>query len=157
MTIQLYSTTWPTSASCNYHPAVSYDSTDTSYLQWSSSCAHLRFDHTSYQHHPSSSRHKYYYHKLYICACKHDNKLLYLLPCLCFLHCLWLSLLARFNLNHLWGRHAYWLRNNWIFIFLFNYIKKISKLYLFYFHYFFWWLEYKDLKHHVFIFLVIIH
>ena len=30
----------------------------------------------------------------------------------CFLHCLWLSLLARLNLKHLRGRHAYRLRNN---------------------------------------------
>ena len=47
-------------------------------------------------------------------ACKNDNKLLsllYLLPCLCFLHCLWLSLLAHFNLNHLRSRCAYRLRN----------------------------------------------
>ena len=75
------STTWPTSATRNNQLAGS-----------------LRFDHTSYRHHPSSWRHKYYYNELYTRTCKHDNKLsplLYLLPRLCFLHCLSLSLLAR--------------------------------------------------------------
>ena len=58
-----------------------YDSTDINYTQQSSSCtssthptsatsndclaASLRLDHTSYQHHPSSWRHKYNYHELY--------------------------------------------------------------------------------------------
>ena len=37
--------------------------------------------------------------------------MLYLLPRLCFPHYLWLSLLARFNLNHLRGRRAYRLCN----------------------------------------------
>ena len=58
---------------------------------------------------------KYNCHGLYTHVCNSDNKLsflLYLLPRLCFLHCLWLSLLARFNLKHLRGRRAYRLRNS---------------------------------------------
>ena len=94
--------------------ALIYDSTDINYPKHSSSCTHLRLDHTSYRHHPSSWRHKYYYHELYTRAYKHDNKLsslLYLLPRLCFLRCLWLSLLARFNLNHLRSRRTFRRRN----------------------------------------------
>ena len=37
--------------------------------------------------------------------------MLYLLLRLCFIHCLWLSLLTRMYLNHLRVQHAYWLRN----------------------------------------------
>ena len=82
--VQLHSTTRPTSATSNDHLAAS-----------------LRLDHTSYWHHPSSWKHIYYYHELYTRAYKHDNKLsslLYLLPRLCFLHCLRLSILACFNI-----------------------------------------------------------
>ena len=48
MIIQLHPTTRPTLATSNNHLAAS-----------------LWLDHTSYQHHPSSWRHSYYYHKLY--------------------------------------------------------------------------------------------
>ena len=100
--IQLHSTTRPTSASRNDRPAAFYDSTNTSYPHQISSCAHLRLDHTSYQHHPSSWRPKYNRHGLYTHVCKSGNKLsllLYLLPRLCSLHWLWLSLLARIKLK----------------------------------------------------------
>ena len=90
----------------NDRPAAFNDSTDLSYPQRSSTCTHLRLNHTSYRHHSSSWRYKYYNHELYTCTCKHDNNLsslLYLLPHLCFLHCFWLSLLARINLNSFAG------------------------------------------------------
>ena len=93
-----------------------HDSIYASYPHRTSSCTHLRLDHTSYGHHPSSWRPKYNRHGLYTHVCKSDNKLsllLYLLPRLCFLHCLWLSLLARFNLKHLQGWRAYRLRNSY--------------------------------------------
>ena len=93
--VQLHSMTRLTSASRNDRPAIFYDSTIPA-----TNITHLAEDTntttTNFTH------------------CKNDNKLsslLYLLPRLCFLHCLWLSLLARFNLNHLWGRRAYWFHN----------------------------------------------
>ena len=52
-------------------------------------------DHTSYRHQPSVWRQL---SRTLHSTCKYDNKLsslLYLLPRLCFLPCLWLSLLAR--------------------------------------------------------------
>ena len=95
--IQLHPTTRPTSATSNDHLAAPiYDSNIPA-----TDITHLAKD-------------KYNCHGLYKRAYKHDNKLsslLYLLPRLCFLHCLWMSLLARFNLNHLRGRRAYRLRN----------------------------------------------
>ena len=97
MIVQLYSTTRLTPASSNDRPAAHiYDSTIPA-----TDIIHLTED-------------KYYSHELYTRACKLDNKLsslLYLLPRICFLLCLWLSLFARFNLNHLRGRRAYRLRN----------------------------------------------
>ena len=86
MIVQLHSMTWPTSASHNDHPAAfndlsipttilqlhsttqptsaypqrssSYfhDLTYASYPHRTSSCTHLRLNHTSYWHHPSSWR-----------------------------------------------------------------------------------------------------
>ena len=90
--VQLHSTTRPTPASSNDRPATCNNSTDLSFPQRSSSC-----------------------HRLYTRARKHGNKLsslLNLLPRLCFLHCLWLSLLARFKLKHLRHRRAYRVCNN---------------------------------------------
>ena len=42
-----------------------HDSTYTSYPYWTSSCAHLRLDRTSYWHHSSCWRPKYNHHGLY--------------------------------------------------------------------------------------------
>ena len=72
-----------------------------------------RLDHTSYRHQASSWRHNY--RELYMRTCKYDNKLsssLYLLPHLCFLHCLLAVITRTLNLNHLRGRQPYRLRNN---------------------------------------------
>ena len=132
--VQLHSTTRPTSAACNDRPAAFNDSTDLSYPQRSSGCI-LRLDRhqlpativqvrTSttppYQlpTSPIKLKTQILLPRTLHHACKHDNKLsslLYLLPHFCFLHSLWLSLLARFNLNHLRGRHAYRLRNTVIY------------------------------------------
>ena len=132
--LQLHPTTRPTSASRYNHPASFYDSTD-GYPHQTSTCisttrptpaaliehpaAHI-YNSTipSNRHHPSSWIPKYNRHGLYTRACKHNkwSSLLYLLPRLCFLQCLWLSLLARFNLKHLRGRRAYRLRNRLILI-----------------------------------------
>ena len=108
--IQLHSTTQPTSASCYDHPAAFYDSSDLSFQLWSlassttrstyasypqltSSCAHRRLNHTSYQRYHSSRRPNTtitgFTH-----VCRSDNKLSLVISVtsLLFLHCLWLSL-----------------------------------------------------------------
>ena len=85
-------------------------STDLSFPQWSFSCIlwldwsqlpatiiqlHLRLKHTSYWHRPSSWRpNTITTNFTHVCNFDKLSSLLYLLPCLCFLHCLWLSLLA---------------------------------------------------------------
>ena len=94
------STTRLTSATCNDRPAAHiYDSTipaiDITHLAEDTNTTTTNF------------------------TCKHDNNLLsllYLLPHLCFLHCLWLSLLTCFNLKYLRGWRAYRLCNKPFFI-----------------------------------------
>ena len=91
------STTWLTSTTRNNSQAAPiYDPTNVSYPHRTSSCTYLRLDHTSYRHQLTSWRHNY--RVLYIRICESDNELsptLHLLPRCCFLHCLWLLLLAR--------------------------------------------------------------
>ena len=82
--VQLHATTRLISASSNDHPL------------------HLRLEHTSYRHRPSSWRPNITTTNFTRTSVITDNKLsslLYLLPRLCFLHCLWLSLLARIKLK----------------------------------------------------------
>ena len=117
------STTWPTSASHYVRAAAFYDSTsayphqtsncmylhDSTYASYphrTSSSAHLRLDHTSYRRHPSSWR----LHTTatdsthtFVKSVNKSSLLLYLLPRLCSLHCLWLSLLARMKLKSFAG------------------------------------------------------
>ena len=86
---QLHFTTRLTSATSSDRPAAS-----------------SRLNQTSYPHHPSNWRHKYNCHGLYAHVCKYDNKLsplLYLLPHLCFLHCLWLSITHTLKLKSFAG------------------------------------------------------
>ena len=90
----------PTLASRNDWPAAFNDSTDLSYQQQSSSRTYQLL--TS----PIELKTNYNRHRLYIHVCNSGNKsslLLYLLSCLCSLHCLWLSLLARIKLKIIAG------------------------------------------------------
>ena len=89
MILQQHPTTRPTSATSNDRLAAS-----------------LQLNHTSYRHHPSSWKHKYYCYGLYTHVCKYDNKLsplLYLLPSLFFLHCLWMSIIHTHKLESFVG------------------------------------------------------
>ena len=105
--------THPTSASSYDHPAAFHNSTFTSYSQLTSSCAHLRLNHTSYQHYHSSwmpnitttdFTHTFVNltkicHFCYICYLAFVSFIVFG----CHLHAL--------NLIHLRGRHAYRLCN----------------------------------------------
>ena len=108
--IQLHLMTRPTSASGYDHPAAFNDSSDLSFQLWSSSfiddssayasypqltssCAHLRLNHTSYQRYHSSWRPNTTITD-FTHVCRSDNKLslVIFVTSLLFLHCLRLSL-----------------------------------------------------------------
>ena len=129
--IQLHSTTRPTSATRNDRPAAFNDSTDlslpasniqlyfhdstyVSYPHRTSSCAHLRLNHTSYRHHPSSWR---------PITTATDFTYAFVIPtinrhfcCICYLAFVPFIVFGchyshALNLSQLRGRHAYRLRN----------------------------------------------
>ena len=124
--VQLHSTTRPTSAAHNDCPAAFNNSTDlslptsniqlylhdstyASYPHRTSSCAHLRLDHTSYRHHPSSWRSN---------TTATDFTHMFVIPtikrhfcCICYLTFVPFIVFGchyahTLNLKHLWGWHA---------------------------------------------------
>ena len=102
-TIQLHSTTRPTSAFDFDHPAAFYDSAYTSYPRLTSSCAHLRLNYTSYQcYHPSWRPYSTITDLTHVC--RSDNKLSFVIFVISplFLHCL-CHLLTCIKLNSFAG------------------------------------------------------